>query len=114
MTGEPTWRLGEEEHPTQKDGGWNDLDTPRNAEGCRALARIIGSTPGKGRAVLDEVLDEDTPGDGPLLEGHDTTANLLGCDLGLVDGYDGRCDTDTDTGNDPTDDQQGDTVRGSL
>ncbi len=114
LAGEPTWRLGEEEHASQQDSGRNHLDPPRDAEGRRTLVRVGGSTAGEGSAVLDEVLDENTPRDGPLLEGNHTAANLFGSDFGLVDGHDGRCDPDTDTGNDPTDDQQRNTVRSSL
>ena len=60
------------------------------------------------------VLDENTPGDGPLLKRNDTTANVLGCNLGLVDGDNGGTDTNCPTANDTTDAKEGHAVRGSL
>lgn len=114
FAGKPTGRLGEEEHAGQQNRRGDHLHAPRDPEGCRTLARVGGTTAGEGRAILDEILDENTPRDGPLLEGNDPTADLLGCYFGLVDRYDGRCNSDTDTGDDPTDDQECNAIRRCL
>ena len=59
LSHEPTWRLGEPEHAYCEYDSWNHLKTPWNAKRCCALN--VGAT------ELDEVLDENTPSDGPLL-----------------------------------------------
>jgi hypothetical protein len=54
------------------------------------LIWVVRSPCNPGSIVLDEVLDEDTPGNGPLLKRYDAATNFFGCDFGLVDRADGR------------------------
>ena len=59
MIDEPAWGFWEPEHADCEDYSGDHLQTPWDSEGC--------CTVDVGAAELDEVLDEDTPGDGPLL-----------------------------------------------
>lgn len=56
-------------------------------------------------------LHEDTPGNGPLLEGYDTSTDLLRRDLGLVDWDDGRGDTNAKTANNTSSAEHADILR---
>lgn len=49
-----------------------------------------------------------------MLQGDNSTANLLRGNLCLVDRNHGRGDTNTETGDDTTDNEQGNTVRSAL
>ena len=55
-----------------------------------------------GAAKLDEVLDEDTPSDGPLLHGDETSPNMRSRDLRLIDRDDSGRKADRDTRDDST------------
>lgn len=57
MIEEPTRAFGEHSHTETEDDSRNHLQTPWNAEG-RDTVDVRA-------AELDEVLDEDTPSDGP-------------------------------------------------
>lgn len=133
LLGEPTRRAGKEEHADEENGAGNHLDAPGNTEGSSALVGGLGATIGEGGTVLDEVLDQDTPGrivrsgrwtvsskgrdlpsDGPLLERHDTTTDFLGGNLGLVDGNNGGGDTNGQTGDNTANTEHGDAIAGGL
>ena len=73
------------------------METPRNAEGRGAID--VGTT------ELDEVLEHDSPSDGPLLNGDKATTNGGGGDFRLVDGDYCRSEADGDASDDPTDDE---------
>jgi hypothetical protein len=62
LGGEPTRRAREEEETDEQDGAGDGLDAPRNAESCRALSWVADTSINEGAAVLNEVLDQDTPG----------------------------------------------------
>jgi len=64
---EPTGGVGEEEEAGEEDDGRDQLDSPWDSEGGSALVRVLGTTINEGGTVLNEVLDQDTPGDSPLL-----------------------------------------------
>jgi hypothetical protein len=83
---EPARGLGEPEHAEGEDDGGDHLEGPGDAEG--------GGAGDVGAAELDEVLDEDPPGDGPLLEGDDPPADGGSGDFGLVEGYSCGCEAD--------------------
>lgn len=89
MIEQPTWRFGENGHTDAKHDTRNHLETPWDTEG-RDTINI-------GAAELNEVLDKDTPGDRPLLERYETTADAGLSDFGLVDGDNGRCDPNCQT-----------------
>lgn len=94
---QPTGAVREEEKAKEEDRSRNNLDTPGDAE-CRSrLVGVVRSAANLGGAVLDEILNEDTPGNGPLLQRDDAAADLLGRDLGLVDWHNRRGDTDAET-----------------
>ncbi|RUS18917.1 hypothetical protein BC937DRAFT_88168 [Endogone sp. FLAS-F59071] len=76
LVGEPARGFGEPDHADEKDKAGNTLNTVGNAEG--------GGIWEVGAAILDPEGDEDTPGDGPLLDGHKATTDFLGSDLGLI------------------------------
>lgn len=97
MIVEPSGTFGEQQHTGAEDNGGEHLQTPWNSERLWPL---------KVRAPeSDEVLDEDTPGDRPLLErDHAATDGGRG-ELGLVHRNDGGGDSDGDTGDDTTDDE---------
>lgn len=61
LAGEPTGRARQEEHADEQDSTGDNLDTPGNTEGGSALVGGLGAAVGEGGAVLDEVLDQDTP-----------------------------------------------------
>ena len=111
---EPAGGAGEEEHADEQDRGRDGLDAPRDAERRRALRGIVRAAIGKGGAVLHEVLHQDPPGDGPLLERDDPSADLGGRDLGLVDGHDGGFDPDPQPGDDASDDEHFDALGCAL
>jgi hypothetical protein len=67
MVKEPPRRLGEDEHAGGKYDGRNYLETPWNSE--RRNAIDVRAT------ELYEILDENTPGDGPLLDRDKATTN---------------------------------------
>lgn len=58
---EPTRRAREEEQADEEDGTGDSLDSPGNSKGGGALSGVLGTTVDEAGAVLDEVLDEDTP-----------------------------------------------------
>ena len=60
----------------------------------------------------NEVLDQDTPSDGPLLQRNDSTTDFLWSDFCLVHRNHRRRDANAETGNDSSDNEEGDTVGG--
>lgn len=77
MIKEETWTLRENSHTNAQNNSGDHLQSPRNPEGSHTID--IGT------AELDEVLDKDTPGDGPLLQGNHASSNGWRSDLGLID-----------------------------
>jgi len=114
LAGEPTGRQRQEEHPKEQYEAWNHLDRPRDAESSSALIRGLWAAVRKRGAILDKVLDQDAPRDGPLLKGNDASANLFGGNLGLVDWNDRRSDADGKASDNTANDKQGNAVRRSL
>jgi hypothetical protein len=130
---EPTRRAREEEKTQEENETGNGLDTPGDSEGGGALGGVLRTPIDKGRPILDEVLNEDTPGDGPLLEGNDSAADLL-CErklmcvsraihtlctyhrrnLSLIDRNNRRTDTNSPAGNKATNAQESDAVGRGL
>lgn len=96
---EPDHTDGEDERPDELDGGG---DTPR-----RVVVTVLGG-------IVDDVCEQDTNGDGPLVARHDRTTDPLGRALGLVHGDEGRHETDTETGADTTDDEGSPLVAADL
>lgn len=82
------------------------MDTPRDTEGSIGIDK---RTP-----ILDEVLDQNAPSNSPLLERDNTTTNILGRNLGLVDRNHHGSKTDSNTVDDTTDDEHADVDRGAL
>ncbi len=67
MVNEPPRRFGEDKHADGKYDGRNYLERPWNSE--RRDAVDVRAT------ELYEILDENTPCNGPLLNGDETAAN---------------------------------------
>jgi len=94
---QPTRRFREPHHSEGKDDSGDDLKTPGETE--RGLSVDVRAT------ELNEVLNQDSPGDGPLLK-RDKTATDGGCgDLSLIEGDDGGGDTDSHASNDTASDE---------
>ncbi|RUO96330.1 hypothetical protein BC936DRAFT_142198, partial [Jimgerdemannia flammicorona] len=74
---QPTGGIGHEEHTDGEDESGGGLDTERNAPRDSALH--------KRGAVVNPERNQDTDGNGPLLEGDQTTTDFLGGNLGLVE-----------------------------
>lgn len=128
LHGEPTRGEGEEEHADEQDPGEEHLEGQGEPPGDILLARtqvtrgglvvegavagvpvalgdVVGLALGptdEVEAVVDPEGDGGTQGDGQLLQGDETTAQLGGCDLGLVEGDHHGEHTDADTTDDPT------------
>ena len=68
----------------------------------------------KGRAILDEILDENSPRDSPLLERHNPTTNLLASNFGLVDRNDCRANAYGEATNRTTDTQMSNVLGAGL
>lgn len=95
LISQPTRGVREDGNTSKENNTRDDLDTPGDTESGVGL--------NEGATVLDKVLDQDTPGDGPLLEGDNTTTDVLGGNLGLVNGDDHGSQTDSDTVDDTAD-----------
>jgi hypothetical protein len=61
---EPSRRAREEEEADEENSTGNSLNTPWDPESRSALVGVVDSTIDERAAVLDEVLDQDTPSDG--------------------------------------------------
>lgn len=81
MIKQPPRTLREHQHPQTQHNSWYHLQTPRNPKRSHTIDIRAPE--------LDEILDQDTPSDAPLLEGHHPTADGWGGYFGLVDGHDG-------------------------
>ena len=114
LTRQPTRRLGIEEQAHEVDDTRDNLDTPGDAESRCALGLVLGTAVDVAGAVLDEVLDQDTPGDCPLLQGDHAASDLLGADFGDVDRDHGGGDADAEACDDTPDNEQRDAVGGAL
>ena len=79
LSRKPSGRVGKEKHAHEENGSRHNLNRPWDAE-CRcALVNVIGPTAGERGSVLDEVLDQDAPCNGPLLQRDHSPTDLLGC-----------------------------------
>lgn len=101
-----TRRLGKNEQTNGEDQGPEHLQ--RNGNSVRPGVRAILST------VVDAGSQHQTDGDAELVSRDNGTADLAGRDLRHVENDDGRDETDTETGDQTTDDQQGDGSGGRL
>lgn len=97
LLGKPTWGLGQKEQRNAQEDSGNHLQAPGKPE--RSVAVDIGT------AIANEIHDQDAPCDGPLLKRDDTATLGWWRDLGDVDRYLSRTDTDTETVDNTTDDQ---------
>jgi hypothetical protein len=61
---EPSRRSRKEEEADEEDSTRNSLNAPWDPESRSALVGVVDSTIDERAAVLDEVLDQDTPSDG--------------------------------------------------
>ena len=89
LTAKPARRMRQPKHPYHKHKRRHGLKRPWNTESRGALVRIVGATINERRAVLHEVLYQDPPSDGPLLKRDHASADLLGCNLGLIHWHNG-------------------------
>lgn len=87
LSSQPTGGFGEERQSGEQDEGRDSLNTPGDAERGGALNAL-------GAAVGDQVHDENTPFDGPLLDTDDATTDAGGGKFGEVDADLGGSDTD--------------------
>ena len=106
------------------------MDTPWDPKGRSALVRVVDASIDEGTAVLDEVLDQNTPGNGlpesvwitytyqrvtyPLLQRHHSTSDFFGRNLGLVHWNDGGTDTDGVPTDKTTNTEESNAVGGGL
>lgn len=95
-------RVGEEEETTAEDDGPGELETDGDLVGLHAV-EVLGS-------VDDAGSEEETDGDAELVTGDEGTADLLGANLRHVQDDNGRLETDTDTGNETTDDDASESI----
>ena len=95
-------RVGQEE----ETGGEDDSPGELNANGDTILAGVavvLGS-------IDDNRGEENTDGDAELVAGNKSTTNLAGANLGHVENDNGRLETDTETSNETTDDDGGESA----
>lgn len=95
-----TRRLGEERHASSEDESPDELDAGGDLPG-----RVVGAVLSR---VVDDGSEEETDGDGPLVARDDGTTNPLGRAFGLVHGDQARDHSNTETGEDTTDDEEWD------
>jgi len=103
---QPSGGLGEEEQRDEEDAAGDGLQTPRQAEGGRALDERA--------AVGDEVHDQDAPLDGPLLDPDDAATGVLWRQFGEVDGCLGRRYADAEAVDHTADDEMADVLRAAA
>ena len=103
---EETGGLWQEEETGREDDGPQELDGDGDTVGSGIIALLGG--------VDDAVGKQDTNGDAELVTGHESTADLLGRDLGHVQNDDGGDETDTETSNQTANDHDGKSGGGSL
>lgn len=101
-----TRRLGEETHATSEDGSPDELDTSGDAP-CRVVSAALSG-------VVDDGSEEETDGNGPLVARDDGTTDPLGRAFRLVHGDQARDHSDTETGEDTTDDEEGNSLSTHL
>ena len=102
-----TWtHLWEPDHTNGEDECPNKLDT-RGDTPSRVVIAVLCR-------IVDDGGEEETDGDRPLVAGDDGAADPLGGALGLVHGDEGGDETDTETGEDTTDDEDREGVAASL
>lgn len=77
LAGQPTGAFREEEQRAEQDEGGNALKTPSETERGRAFDLRA--------AVRDEIHDQDTPFDGPLLNTDDASTNATRCQFCEID-----------------------------
>lgn len=96
FAGEPARGLGERHHHEEEEDGGDHLQGPWDTPvgGAVVVPLVLANL---GTAVGDVVHDENTPGNGPLLETNEATALGGRRDLGNVDWDLGGFDTDRDT-----------------
>jgi hypothetical protein len=101
-----TGRLGEESKTNGEDDGPEELDANGDTVGA-SVATVLG-------CVHNAVGDEDTNSDAELVTSNDSTANLLGGNLGHVQNDNGRDKSDTETSNETTSSHHTKTSGGNL
>lgn len=114
LASQPARGAGEKEQPAEEDNAGDHLEAPGDAEGSGGLLWVFGAAANVRRAVLDEVLDQDAPSNGPLLQRDNAATDLLRRDLGLVDRDNSGGDADADAGDRAADDKHGNAVAGAL
>ena len=90
--------LGKEDHANSKNCSPDKLD--RNGNPIRGMIRsVLGS-------VVENTREEETDGDGPLVETDDGTTDPLGRALGLIHRNQSGDQTHADTSEDTADDEE--------
>ena len=90
--------LGKEDHASSKNCSPDELD--RNGNSIRRVIRsVLGS-------VVENTREEETDGDGPLVETDDGTTDPLGRALGLIHWNQSGDQTHAETSEDTTDDEE--------
>ena len=98
--------LRQEDHASIEDKCPDELNGDGNTVG-----RVVRAVLGGG---VDDRSEEKTDGDGPLVARDDGATDPLGRALGLVHGDHDGDETDTETGEDTTDDEDREGVAASL
>ena len=106
LVGQPARGEGEDRSTSKEDNTGDNLDTPRDTES--------GVRFNEGATILDKVLDQDTPSNSPLLKRDNTTTNVLGGDLRLVNRNNHGRQTDCHSVDDTTNNQHGSVDGGAL
>ena len=113
LASQPTRRFGEESHHATKEDGGDHLEGPRDTPRGSLVAEGIVLTDERA-SVRHVVHDQDTPGDGPLLETDEATTLRGRRDFGDVDGDLGRLDTDAETVDHAANAEHGNILRGGA
>jgi hypothetical protein len=90
------------------------LDTPWDSEGLGGLVWVLETAIDEGATILNEVLDQNTPSNSPLLQRDDSTTDLLWCNFGLIDWDESGGHTDANTGDDSAGNEHADVDREAL
>ena len=98
--------VGQEQKTGTENDAPGELDTDRNAVRTSVGAIADG--------VVDAGSDKKTESNAKLVTSNQCASNLAGADFGHVENDNGRLETDTETGNDTTDDEESKTGRGDL
>jgi len=110
---QPSRASWQKEHAEKQDNCWEDLNSPWNSESGSRLASIVGSTINIRGTILDEILNQNSPCNRPLLQWHNSTPNFLWCNFCLVYRTNSGGNPNTNTSNDSSNYQHAD-VDGSA